>query len=93
MDRLPSVLGYDNERSLPQSCEQNTCNESDSQLISSNYTNDSIEDKDLPKSDVNRDGEDIDVKRTKLETIEEAVETDEVVTYTDSSTFLKVSFD
>jgi len=94
VDRLPSVLGYDSERTQIQNCGEHNINSSDNEShpVLNTNTNDCNQEKDTTKLDTLKEGEDTDLKRTKPDPNEESVETDEVVTYTDSSTFLKVSF-
>jgi hypothetical protein len=93
VNRLPFVLGSDSERTVVHNCNEQQTNSCDNetQLLVSNNCVDSSEDKEISKFDSSKDNEDIDPKRTKIESNEESIETEEVVTYTDSSTFLKVS--
>jgi hypothetical protein len=93
VNRLPFVLGSDSERTIVHNCNEQQTNSCDNetQLLVSNNSVDCSEDKEIAKFDSFKDNEDIDLKRTKFESNEESIETEEVVTYTDSSTFLKVS--
>lgn len=88
MEQLEKVLGYENERTVIHNNDHQICSKDDTQSVSNILSNDSIEDKTDRNSQ--RDCEDLDQRRAKNDSNEESLDTEEVVTYTDSSAFLKV---